>query len=185
MKARPGARVTLRLGTALALGLLGCRNIERFDAQKPAAYCGALVGGAGFQTGFIATGAPPNLELRLQLDTASLTTRPGTLTSNDGNSGFCKPAKLFDEAPLRAMPELLNDTLSQADLGQGHEHDLFAWVDSACQGTQLAVISLLTNGAVEVRLLKPGPDVSPEADPRDRSGFALFYLERNERGCSY
>jgi hypothetical protein len=165
--------------------LTGCRNLERFDTAKPAAYCGSLVGTTVFHAGFIGNGAPPDLQLRLELDTSSLADRPGTLSSNDADAGFCKPAPLFTEAPLRAIPEVLHDALSQVDLGQGHEHDFFAWVDSTCQGTMLAVVSLLTNGAVEVRLLKPGPDVSPMADPEQRSGFALFYLQRSETGCSF
>jgi len=48
------------------------------------------------------------------------------------------------------------------------------------------VISLLTNGAVEVRLLRPGPDLPPmAADDGEGPGFALFYLQRSETGCGY
>ena len=159
--------------------------MDRFDTDGPPAYCGSLVGATTFHSGFIQTGAPPSLELALELDTSSFADRPGSLSSNDAATGFCAPAPLFAEAPLRAIPEILHDALSQAELGQGHEHDFFAWVDSTCQGTMLAVVSLLTNGAVEVRLLKPGPDVSPMADPRERSGFALFYLSRSETGCGF
>jgi len=175
---------------ALALSgaaLASCRNIDRFDTEKPAAYCGSIIGGSSFQTGFIRKGAPPSLELRLELDTSSLTDRPGSLTSNDGAAGFCKPAPLFDEAPLRAIPELFHDALSQADLGEGHEQDFFTWVDSACEGTMLAVVSLLTNGSVEVRLLKPGPDLPALTDESQekRPGFALFYLQRSQAGCGF
>jgi len=180
-----GARLFVALAATAALA--SCRSIDRFDTEKPAAYCGAIIGGPVFESGFIRKGAPPSLELRLELDTGSLTDRPGSLTSNDGAAGFCKPAPLFDEAPLRAMPELLHDALSQADLGPGHEHDFFAWVDSACEGTMLAVVSLLTNGAVEVRLLKPGPDLPALADEdqEKRPGFGLFYLQRSATGCGF
>jgi hypothetical protein len=168
-------------------GLTGCPSLDRFNTEPPAAYCGAIVGGPSFHSGFIQTGAPPSLELSLQLDTSALTTRPGSLSSNDGATGFCAPAPLFDQAPLRAIPEMLHDLLSQADLGQGHEHIFFSWVDSTCQGTMLAVVSFLTNGDVEVRLLKPGPDLPPVADP-DQSkgpGFALFYMTRRDTGCGF
>lgn len=181
--------LVLRAAVTLAplLLLAGCRNLDRFDTEKPAAYCGALVSGASFHSGFIRTGDPPTLELRLELDTSSLAERPGSLTSNDSDAGFCRPAPLFSDTPLRAIPELLRDSLSQLEFGQGHEHDFFAWVDSSCQGTMLAVVSLLTDGAVEVRLLKPGPDISPLADEdgSKRPGFALFHLERNEKGCGF
>lgn len=169
-------------------GLASCRNLERFNTEGNAAYCGSIVGTPpDFNGGFIAEGTPPNLELRLKLDTSALTTRPGSLSSNDATNGFCKPAPLFDDAPLRAIPELLHDTLSQADLGEGHQHTFFTWVDSTCETSMLAVISLLTNGAVEVRLLRAGPDLPPMAnvDVSKGPGFALFYLQRSETGCGF
>lgn len=177
----------------LLVGLLSlttsvaCRSLDRFSAEKPAAYCGSVVGATTFQTGFIPSGQPPTLELRLQLDTSSLNDRPGTLTSNDAGHGLCKDLPLFDEAPLRAIPELFHDSLSQLEFGQGHEHDFFAWVDSTCKGTMIAVVSLLSNGAVEVRLLKPAPDLPPPpmTDQGDLSGFALFYTQRNQNGCGF
>lgn len=186
MKSRAfGASVALALAAASALA--GCRSLARFDTEPPAAYCGAIVGGSTFHDGFIRTGAPPSLELSLQLDTSSLTLRPGSLSSNDAASGFCSPAPLFSAAPLRAIPQILRDALSEADLGPGHEHTFFAWVDSVCQGTMLAVVSLLTNGDVEVRLLKPGPDQPADVpeDPAKSSGFALFYLQRRANGCGF
>ena len=139
-----------------------------------------------FQTGLIPSGSPPTLQVRLQLDTSSLSNRPGTLTSRDAGHGVCGDSPLFDEAPLRAIPELLHDALSQLDFGQGHEHDLFAWVDSTCKGTMLTVISLLSNGAVEIRLFKPAPDLpSMTTDQADLAGFGLFYLQRNQNGCGF
>jgi hypothetical protein len=170
----------------LALGALAaCRSLDRFNTVKPAAYCGAIVGSEPFNSGFIPTGAPPDLALRLQIDTDSLTSLPGSLSSNDATSGFCEPTPLFDEAPLRAIPEILHDALSQADLGEGHQHTFFAWVDSTCNGSMLAVVSLLTNDAVEVRLLRPGPNLPPNVDLAKGPGFALFYLQRSETGCGF
>lgn len=186
MSARP-RRVGTSALAALALGgLVSCHDLSRFDTEGAAAYCGAIVGLPPFNTGFVPSGAPPNLSLRLRLDTSALTTRPGSLTSNDAASGLCEPAPLFDEAPLRAIPAILHDALSQADLGEGRQHTFFAWVDSTCGTSMVAVISLLTNGAVEVRLLRPGPDLPPvAADDGEGPGFALFYLQRSETGCGY
>lgn len=184
-------------GAVLALSALtasvGCRSLDRFNAEKPAAYCGDVVGASGardehdpaFQTGLIPSGSPPTLRVRLQLDTSSLNDRPGTLTSNDAGHGICGDSPLFDEAPLRAIPELLHDALSQLEFGQGHEHDLLAWVDSTCKGTMLVVVSLLSNGAVEVRLFKPAPDLPPMTDQADLAGFGLFYLQRHQDGCGF
>jgi len=164
---------------------VACRNIDRFDALKPAAYCGGITG--AFQAGFIPAGSPPSLELRLQLDTSSLTDRPGSITTNDAGTGICGERALFEEASLRAVPEILHDALSQLEFGEGHEHDFFAWVDSTCKGTMLAVVSLMHNGAVEVRLLKPGPDLPPPpvTDASNLAGFALFYTQRHANGCGF
>jgi hypothetical protein len=180
-------RLTLSL---VALGLLasaGCRSLDRFETEAPEAYCGSLVGAPQFHEGFVRKGSPPSLSLRLELDMSALTTRPGTLTSNDRTTGLCKDKDrpLFEQASLRAIPHLANDTLSQADFGEGHDHDFFAWVDSTCQGTMLAVVSLLKNDAVEVRLLKPAADPPPDSPPERRPGFALFYLERRDSGCGF
>jgi hypothetical protein len=180
-------RLTLSLVAAGTLAAAGCRSLDRFETDSPEAYCGSLVGAPLFHEGFVPTGAPPNLSLRLDLDVASLTTRPGILTSNDRSTGFCsdKDRPLFEQASLRAIPQIMNDTLSQADFGEGHDHDFFAWVDSTCQGTMLAVISLLKNDAVEVRLLKPAADPPPSAGPEKQPGFAIFYLERRKGGCGF
>ncbi len=180
--------VSLAFVAAAAPGLVSCNSLDRFNTKPPAAYCGAIVGsGDAFQYGFIQPGAPPNLELSLELDTSSLTSRPGSLASNDAATGFCSPSPLFAGAPLRAIPQLLHDALAQADLGPGHEHTFFSWVDSTCQCTMLAVISLLTNGDVEVRLLKPGPELptDQQEDQKKSSGFALFYLQRRATGCGF
>jgi len=169
-----------------ALASSACRSLDRFDAEQPAAYCGGVVGASAFQAGFIPTGSPPSLELRLHLDTSALTTRPGTLSTNDAGTGICGKNALFTDATLRAIPEVLHDALSQLEFGEGHEQDFFAWVDSTCKGTMLAVVSLLSNGSVEVRLLKPAPDLPPPTtDAADLSGFALFYMQKNPGGCGF
>jgi hypothetical protein len=169
----------------LALG--GCRSLERFDTKGDPAYCGPIVGSQLFQEAFIPDNTPPDLKLHLELDIDQLTTFPGTLTSSDSLTGLCSPNgdPLFRNAKLRAIEKIFHDPLSQAEFGDGHQHDFFAWVDSTCQGTMVAVVSLLTNGAVEVRLLKPMADPPSDAPADQRPGFALFYLKRSETGCTY
>jgi hypothetical protein len=187
VEAHRRAALTLVAGASLVGALSGCRSLERFDTDPPAAFCGSLVGAPLFHEGFVPTDTPPSLSISLEIDTSSLTDRPGTLTSNDGSSGLCSDRQrpLFEGASLRAIPQIANDALAQVDFGEGHEHNLFAWVDSTCQGTMLAVISLLRNGDVELRLLKPAPDPPPAAGPERRPGFALFYLKRQESGCKF
>jgi hypothetical protein len=163
---------------ALALTSLGCRNIDRFDTENGAAYCGPMVSFP--QKGFVKK--EPDLRLALELDIDSLTAFPGVITTNDV-VGFCQPAPLFDAAPLRAIPEVLNDPLSLAEFGDGREYNFFAWADSTCQGTMLAVVSLMKNDSVEVRLLKPKPNPAPNAPEEEQPGFILFQLTRSDSGC--
>lgn len=171
--------------TALAvcgtLSLLGCRDLDSFDSKPGQAYCGAIIGQPQFQSGFIKQDQPPSLELGLILDIDRLTSIPGTLTSNDALNGMCSapgaPQRLFDSKPLRAIPEVDHDVLSALTFGEGHVHDFFAWVDSSCQGTMLAVVSLMKNNQVELRLFKPAPVPQPGATPFDLPGFAVFHLQ--------
>jgi len=173
---------------------LSCRSVSRFDTEGEAAYCGALVSGPSFHEGFVATAQPPSLRLKLTLDTRQLsglseTTAaiPGALTSNDSAKGLCSADQqpLFSSSPLRAIQEVNHDALSTLSFGEGHDDDFFAWADSTCQGTMLALVSLLRSGDVEVRLFKPAPLPAPEAAPEKRPGFALFYLKRSETGCGF
>jgi hypothetical protein len=171
----------------LALLLGGCRSLDKFDTSGQSAFCGDLVGAQLFQDGFVPDNTRPDLRLGLELDTGALATRPGTLTSNDAATGLCSGNgdPLFRDAPLRAIEQVFHDDLSQAEFGEGHQHDFFAWVDSTCQGTMVAVVSLLTNGEVEVRLMKPAADPPEDASASERPGFAKFYLKKNDKGCGF
>lgn len=171
----------------LALSSLGCRDLSRFDTKGNEAYCGAMVSSPLFQEGFLPAGEPPRLRVRLTLDTAHLTTRPGELSTDDADRGLCSAEgrPLIDRAPLRAIEELSHDALSGLEFGDGREHNFLAWVDSTCQGTLLAVVSLMSDGKVELRLLKPAALPPPDAPPHRKPGFALFKLARENEGCGY
>jgi len=171
----------------LALGALGCRDLSRFDTEGSEAYCGSMVSSPLFQEGFVPEGVPPPLRLELLLDTDALSTIPGELTTDDADRGLCSDdgRPLIDRAPLRAISELSHDALSTFEFGDGRDHNFFAWVDSTCQGTMLAVVSLMSDGNVEVRLLKPAALPPPDAPPDRKPGFALFSLTREEEGCNF
>jgi hypothetical protein len=191
------SRSLLHCAVLFAAGsALGCRNLERFDTQDKGAYCGDLVTGPSFHDGIVADAAPELLRLRLTLDTSQLSTysenkatRPGFLTSNDrdSESGLCagQGQALFENAPLRSIPQVDHDAIAAMTFGEGHDLDFFAWVDSTCQGTMLGVVSLLRKGDVELRLFKPAPIPSADADAAHRPGFAMFYLYKNEKGCGF
>lgn len=185
---------------------LGCSSLDRFETSGGAAFCGDLVRAPRFQGGLLPEGArPPTLSLRLELQPDQLTSRPlvpaaspeetqsepyvivGHVTSDDGERGLCAPSgrPLFEGAPLRTVPELEHDALRLFEFGEGRDHNFMAWVDSTCQGTMLAVVSLMRNDSVEVRLLKPAALAPPDAEPAKRPGFGLFYLHREESGCDF
>ena len=107
---------------------------------------------------------------------------PGVITTDDAARGLCSDdgRPLIDQAPLRAIEELSHDPLSLLEFGDGREHNFFGWVDSTCQGTMVAVVSLMSDDKVEVRLLKPAPLPMPDAPPERRPGFALFPLDAPE-----
>ncbi|HET7546041.1 MAG TPA: hypothetical protein VFK05_39500 [Polyangiaceae bacterium] len=189
------SRLTLSVLVAVcASAMTSCGSLKGFDSKPGEAYCGAI-GLSDFQEGFVEVGSLPTLALALTLDIDKLATEPGVLSSKDPNS-ICNTAdtqqELFRNAPLRAIPVLQHDVLSALTFGEGHDHDFFAWVDSTCQGTMLAVVSLMKNNYVELRLFKPAPLPGPDATAAEKPGFALFHLNPKpltkpdtEGGCGF
>ena len=171
------------------LGLLGCDRLERFDTEGEAAYTGCMIGAPFAHEGMLETSDPPILEASLELDVDALfanedpPSSPGTL-STAPDQGLCAPDPLFDEAPLRLMRSLQHDALSLLGFGQGRDHSFMAWVDSTCQGTMLAVVSLMHDDTVELRLLKPAPAPASDAGPDASPGFGVFRLDQSNRSCN-
>lgn len=182
----------LRLFALLgAAALVGCNSLDRFDTKGTAAYCGSLVASPTFEEGLLPKGRPRSLQLSLSLDIAALTSRGdepvnvGVLTSDDQTRGLCAPQALFNEVPLRTMPVVDHDLLSTLEFGSGRDYSFFTWVDSSCQQTMLALVSLMRNEDVEIRLFKPAAMPTPGAGPELQPGFGLFTLQRQEKGCGF
>lgn len=172
------------LAALLPLFLLGtgCETLDRFDTPDDEAYCGSIVSAQFVRTTEPEGGFRRDLRLRLRLHTGALTSRPGTLSSDDTEDGPCRPRATFDEAPLQVTPELFHDTLSTLRFDSAQDHNLLAWVESTCRGPMLAVVSLLRDDGVEVRLLKPG---SGATESGGRPAFGLFKLRRRPDGCAF
>ena len=170
-----GTYVTgLVLLSALALG--GCHDLDRFDTRNGDAYCGSIVSAPFIRD----PSYPPSMRMQLRLDTNTLTTTPGTITTDDT---LCSSGPLFKDAQMRALSEVESDPLSQLSFGEDREQNFLAWVDTTCQGTVLAVVSLMKNNDVEVRILKPEPAPPPGEKPH--SGFAVFQLKRHTGACGF
>jgi hypothetical protein len=193
---------------SIAFACAGCTSIDRFDTDGSAAYCGQMVGSPAFHEGILPDGVPPTLRLRMTLDIEALKERTGRaygsgdssqetraaqtvvvgqFTTDDAADGLCRSGGtvLFDNAPLRAIPELDHDPLSALEFGEGRDYNFFAWVDSTCQGTVLTLVSLMRNDGIEVRLLKPAAMPPAGAAAEQRPGFALFDLTRRDEGCGF
>jgi hypothetical protein len=158
-------------GLCLLVAIAGCRDLDRFDTGESGAYCGKIVDGAFTRRGF-----QEGLGLRLTLDIDALQRAPGTLSTDDRELGPCAPQALFEAAPLRITPELFTDPLSLLEFGATRDHNFVAWVESSCQGSALAVVSLMHTGDTEVRLMRPGAPVGSDT-PGD---FGVFQLRRTD-----
>jgi hypothetical protein len=161
---------TLWLGLCAALG---CRDLDRFDTGETGAYCGQIIDGDFTRRGFDA-----GLGMRVTLDIPALQVAPGTLSTNDAETGRCAPQPQFDHAPFQVTPELFSDPLSLLEFGATRDHNFVAWVDSTCEGNALAVVSLMHTGDVEVRLLRRGE----QAETPGPGDFGVFQLQRNNCG---
>lgn len=184
------------LAVALFGLLAGCTSLDRFDTKGTAAYCGGMVARPPFTEGLLPSGNYPSLILRLNLDVTALMSRGsepvvvGKLSTDDADDGLCaksttRAGALFQDAPLRTIPTLDHDLLSMIEFPSGRDYNFFGWVDSTCQGTMLAVVSLMRNDDVEVRLLKPAPLPEPGAGPEATPGFGAFFLVRDATGCPF
>ncbi len=171
-----------RLGWVVAacVGVCGCKDLDRFSTKPGESYCGNVVTSSFVRTrGFV-----PSARMRLVLDANELSTNPGRLWTDDADpdagGGICNPNDTFDGAKLRTVEPILHDPLSTLNFGDGREHNFVAWVDSTCGVQMLAVVSLMRNDDVEVRLL--GPHVV-SGDDESRPEFAVFPLSRERGDC--
>jgi hypothetical protein len=183
---RRAARLSPAACAALAcIAGTGCRSLERFDTSGEEHYCGAVVSSSFVLEGFVPAGAPPDLRLRMTLDTTAIASVPARLWTDDSNDGPCsapaggaQPQPLFEGAELRAIERLESDPMSGLEFGEERELNFVGWVDSSCEGTVLAVVSLMKSDDVEVRLLKP-------AAGGESAWFALFPLSKQTGTCGF
>jgi len=163
------------LAVSCGASCIGCSDVSRFDTGDGGAYCGDIVEGE-----FVRQRFPGDVRMRLTLDTSSLDDFPGTLSTNDYEGGTCSAGAEFTDAPLRAIDKVREDPLSMLRFGDAQEANVLAYVDSACRGPMMAVVSLLRDDGVEVRLLRPAP---LEDDGTSETAFGLFSLRRTD--CTF
>lgn len=158
-----------------AIAVLGvaCTDVSRFDTDEDDAYCGTIVDAT-----FVRQGFSRQIQAELQIDTRALNTEPGKLTTHRDDEP-CEGKPLFSSVPLQAPVKLESDPLSQLQFGDDRELNFMSWVTPACGETFLAVVSLMQDNSVELRLLR---SPTKTAEP-DTGALGVFTLARNKRGC--
>lgn len=167
------ARV-VRIALILLIGGFGCQSLDRFDTGD-GAFCGNVVAAS-----FVRQGFDHRPRLQLLLDADDLAEAPGSITTDDALDGPCAPEATFEAAALRPPSRVNADALSTLEFASAQDHNFIAWADSTCEGTYLAVVSLLHDGNAEVRLTKSvisddGQEVGP---------FGVFQLRRSSQRCT-
>ncbi|MDB4943621.1 MAG: hypothetical protein JWP97_3155 [Labilithrix sp.] len=165
-------RATPLLLLGAALLAVGCRDVSRYSSRGDH-YEGDVVKGS-----FVRTGIGEDARMCLSLDADHLQDAPGSITTADGR---------FRATPLRPIPQIWHDPLSTLSFGEGRRQNLvYAATPDADSGdtTDLMVfLSLMSEGGVEVRLVRgaPAPGVPTGAAPV----FGVFTLERRDGACSF
>ncbi len=165
---------------ALVSATLGCSELERYDTKPGEAYCGNIVGAEFIRTPERQGGFSQELRARITLDMNQERGPQLVLTTSD-LSGPCAPLPSFDDAALVLVPELTSDPLSQLSFGDGRDHNFMGWLESSCRGPVLAVVSLMNDSELELRLLRP--PVETEVGPRP--AFALFRTKLSTGSCGF
>lgn len=185
MTRRPLALAALT--SCLLLTGAGCDDLARFSTADGEAYCGAVTLAGAFRTGL-----SPRVQMRLQLDATALDGpgSPGALSTFEAADGAQPERRLLDRAPLRPIVPLANDPLSHLEFGDGRERNAIFAVSPADPAAEslLAILSLQTDEAIEVRLLRPGvpPEAAGEPPPAERRQiFGMFRLTRRTNECGF
>jgi hypothetical protein len=165
-----------------ALGLAACSSLGQYSTGPGESYCGSVPSAAVFTAGLAAGAA-----MRLTLDASLIDAEeaPGTVWTFEPAVGSTPSRRLVDGAPLRRVPALENDPLGTPDLGSGRDHTRVFALTPAPSGEDplIAVLSLRSDGGVEVRLLRPGLDGSPP--PGKAPLFGLFTLYKQAGTCGF
>ena len=169
---------------ALLTGLIcaGCNDLCEFSTEPGEAYCGAITLGSAFRAGL-----SPRVQMRLELDAEALEgpDSPGRLSTFEAATSELPERRLFVDAPLRPIPPLAHDPLSQLEMGESRERNAIYAVsprEPTAAGV-LAFLSLRTDRGVEVRLLRAGSETN-ENDDR-KLIFGLFALVKREGSCGF
>lgn len=170
-------------GLAIAALGAGCTDVDHFSTAPDESYCGAITLAGAFRTGL-----SPEVQMRLVLDASELdgNKSPGKIWTVEANR---LNRRLLDGASLRRIPHLENDPLSRLQFGDGREENRIFMVTPAEDDADpiLAILSLRSDGNVEVRLLRAGLSGTGDQTPPagKRTIFGIFTLKRKAGTCGF
>jgi hypothetical protein len=160
----------------VTLPSLACQDLSDYSTTSKRQYAGCVV-----PANFVLAGVGTTTGMCLTFDADQLQTNPGTITTSDGR---------FQATPLRPIPQLWNDPLSTLSFGEGRTKNLLYMAtpisDAGAEGDITVVLSLMSGGNVEVRLLRSAPPmgVVDAGGPGAPSVFAVFPLMLHKNGCA-
>jgi hypothetical protein len=144
--------------------------VSDFSTEAGECYQGAIVRDEFVRAGFL-----PDTQLWLTLDTkALLEAAPAAIVMSTSDG-------IFNASVAHALPQLRHDALSLLDFPGGRVRNFLAYAQAVQGPKATMVLSLMENGRVEVRVLRPDED--PE-DGRDDALFGVFRLDLDD-GCPF
>jgi hypothetical protein len=166
----------MRLALLAAASLcLSCMDVGSFTTQPGECYRGYVVGAS-----FVRTGFEEGTRLSLTFDTSALADGrgpAGVMWTSDGR---------FDAAAIGQMTQLASDPLSQFQFPGGRIRNYLLNVVAADGVPATVVISLMENGIVEARIVRPSMEICPPGDDGCAAPvsydalFGVFRLEIDE-----
>ena len=159
-------------GVVLLALLAGCQDTSRFTTKHDH-YEGTVVEG-----NFVRAEVNLGTRMCVTLDADRLQDAPGFLTTSDGR---------FRDTPIRPIPQVWHDSVSTLTFGEGRERNVLygATPDPTVDpgGDVMIVLSLLSSGDIEVRILRGAP-AAPGGPPKSHV-FAVFPLQRTPGACTF
>lgn len=146
----------------LALSIFACNDVTSYSNTGDH-YEGLIVQGA-----YVRAGLGADVKMYLTFDGANFQNSPGAITTDDGQ---------FRGSALRAIPQEWNDPISLMSFGESRVKSMIYAVTPARpnQADVLAVVSLMKDQSIEVRLVRSAPGGTM---PGDEPLFGVFQLAR-------
>jgi len=112
----------------------------------------------------------------------------GTMTTFDPDAG--RSARMLNASALRPITAMTHDPLSRLEFGDGRDRNMIYAVtpDNPDAESLVAVVSLRHDDRVEIRLLRPGKQLTSSGQPsgaNHRPMFGLFTLTRQTGDCGF